>query len=107
MWPKIKKYGKYILIILAAAGLVALWITIRRWFPKKDQTGEAINGLRDVLQETGAQMIEANQQATVEIAAARDKENKVKGKLTEVVAIKDKGERRQGLADLYKEVSDG
>jgi len=109
MWPRIKKYAKYVGIALAGVGLVVLYVMVKSWLkPKPKDNGGLTEGtekLKDVLNEIGDRYTEANQQATVEIVAARQEEATVKQELAAVVAIKDKNERRQRLADLYNKVA--
>jgi len=105
--PTLKKYLKYALIVLAGIALVALWFAWQSW--KKKTTGDGgmtkeTETLKTVVTEIGAKMTEADQQATVEIAAARSEDAATKTKLAEIVKIGDKVERRQKLTDLYKQV---
>jgi len=109
MWPTIKKYGKYIVILGIGVLVVVAWVTVKQWLKKKqkDDAGltEGTEKLKDVIVEIKDQMTEANQQAAIEIAAGRSEETETKAKLSEVTKIKNKTERRQKLADLYKEVT--
>ena len=108
MWPTIKKYGKYALIILLGAGAIVLFVMVRSWWKKRgkaDDGSEHVERLADVINEIGEQMTEANHQAEVEIAAARSEEAALKGKLKKAVATTNKRERRRQLAELYAEVS--
>lgn len=107
MWPRVKKYAKYVGIALAAVGLVVLYVMIKSWLKPKPKDGltEGTEQLKDVLNEIGDRYTEANQQAAVEIVAARQEEATVKQELASVVAIKDKTERRKRLADLYNKVA--
>ena len=107
MLATVKKYGKYVLIILIGIILIAFWIAFQSWRKKADPDAGVTEGterLKDVTNEIGAQLTEANQQATVEVAAARASEDKTKTKLKEVIKIKNKVERRNKLSALYSEV---
>ena len=108
MWPTIKKYGKYALILLLGVGAVVLFVLVRSWLKKRgeaDDGSEHVEKLADVINEIGAQMTEAKHQAKVEIEAARAEESVLKATLKEVVSTTDKKTRRKRLADLYAEVS--
>lgn len=106
MIPTIKKYGKYVAILVVAAAAIVLWVAIKRWVKGKDKpTDDGSAGLAKVLNETKAKMTEASQVATVEIAAARTEEATIKTRLAEVVQIENPQERRDKLLALYQEVS--
>jgi hypothetical protein len=107
MLPTIKKIGKYVLIAVLGIGAIVLFIMVWSWWKKKDQADDGqkhVDTLGGVIEEIGAQMNEANQQATVEIEAGRDEEGKIKTELAEIVVMEDKVERRKKLADLYGRV---
>jgi len=102
----IKKYGKYVVVLLVAAGAIVLWVAIKRWIKSKDKpTDDGSAGLANILNETKAKMQEANQVSVVEIVAARTEETTIKTRLAEVVKIEDPQERRDKLLALYQEVS--
>lgn len=108
MLPTVKKVGKYILIALVGIGSIILFALVWSWWKKKDEKTddgqEHVDTLGNVIEEIGSQLNEANQQAGVEIKAARDEEGVIKNELKEIVAIEDKVERRKKLADLYRRI---
>ncbi len=107
LWPTIKKYVKYVAIILVGIGALILAILIYSWLKKKsvaDDGSVHVQKLGDVVTEIGSQLNEAHVQAEVEIAAGRDDETVTKEELKKVVAIKDKKERRQKLTEMYAKV---
>ena len=106
IWPTVKKYAKYAAILLVGAAVIVLYVAVKSWLKKKPEgPDEGAETLKGVITEIGSKMTEANHQATVEIAAARDEENTVKTKLEQAMKVEDKAERRRQLADLYEEVS--
>lgn len=107
-WPTIKKYGKYVLIVLLGVGAIILFLLIRSWLKKREQAddgSEHVQKLGDVIDGIKGNMAEANKQAEVEIAVSKSTEAGHKTELAEVVKIKDKPERRKRMAELYSKVS--
>ncbi len=105
-WAYIKKYAKYIVIILVGIFAVIAWIMISSWWKKlkaNENAGmsEGTETLTGVITEIGGKMTEADHQASVEIAVARGNENVTKGQLKETVGMKDKTKRRENLAAMY------
>lgn len=105
IWPLIKKYWKYGIILIVGAAALIFWIMISSWLKRNDTSGEGMTEgtetMKDVIGEIGNKMTEADQQASVEIAVARGKEGAKKEELQKVVKIKDKSERRKRMAAMY------
>jgi thiamine biosynthesis lipoprotein ApbE len=105
LWPTIKKYATYVAVVIVGILVVVgcVFFNGRR----KEDDGALTQGtelLKGVVAEIGQKMDDANQQAAVEIVAARTEDASVKAQLSEVIKINDKAERRQKLSDLYKQV---
>lgn len=107
-WPTIKKYGKYVLILLIGVGAIVLFLAVRSWLKKRelaDDGSEHVQQLGDVINGIKGNMAEANKQAEVEIAVSKSAEAGHKAELAEVVKIKSKPERRKRMTELYSKVS--
>lgn len=106
MIPNLKKYGKYALIAGGGVVLILGYIFITSWMKKRrigdEGMSEGTEELKDVINEIGNKMTEAEIQADVEIAVARGEEKAAKEELKEVVKIKDRADRRRRLAEMYK-----
>ena len=100
VWIFIKKWWKYLLIILGAI-LVLLYYM----FLKKSNPASPVNistKLQEGLVEVKEKLQEASNQAVIETVVAKQKHVEVKQKLKEVAKIKDNSERRKRLAELAK-----
>ena len=107
IWPTVKKYGKYVLLALLGVGAVVGYFALQSWRKKQtsDDAGvtegtetliKVIGGIKDNYRE-------ANDVATLEVAAARSDEKATKEKLKQVKKIKSKVDRRKHLADMMGE----
>ncbi len=104
-WPTIKKYLKYVVIILIAILAIVVFFMIRTWWKKRikaDDGTEHVLKLGDVIGEIQAQFTEANQQAEIEISAGRSEEQDLKDELELALLIKDKPKRRARMVELYE-----
>lgn len=107
-WPTIKKWGKYLLIILLGVGAIILFLLIRSWLKKKgtaDDGSEHVQKLEDVINGIKSNLDAADKQAKVEIAVSKSEESAHKEELAEIVKIKSKPERRKRMAELYQKVA--
>lgn len=106
MIPSIKKYAKYVGIVVAGVFLVLGYVFITSWLKRTRIGGEGLSGrtenLKDVLNEVGNKMSEAKMQADVEVAVARGKEQALKEELRDVVNLKDRRLRRHRLANMKR-----
>jgi len=107
-WPIIKKYWKYLGILLLGILSIILYVMVTRWLEKRkhaDDGSAEVQDLQGRLDEIGSQLKEAEHQAAVEVAVARSGEEKDKKELKETVALRDKTKRRERLVNLYSRVS--
>ena len=87
-WPNLKKWGKYVLIILIGIAAVVLFLMIRTWLKKREQAEdgtEHVQQLGNVIDGIRGDLTMANHQAEVEIAVSRSEEEALKGELATVV----------------------
>jgi len=106
-WPLLKKYGKYIGILVLGILGVVLYVMVTSWLRKRgsaDNGAEHVEDLQGKLTEIRAKLTEADQQAAVEVATARSGEAKDKEELKRVVKMPNKVKRRKAMVDLYNRV---
>lgn len=103
----IKKYGKYLIILLPAI-LIGIYVIFFRKKPTTvDDGSKETNALKDHINEIKDQLTEAHQQAAIEVAVAKTKNEEVKKKLEETTSIEDDEARRAKLLDLFDSVQNG
>ena len=99
--PLVKKYWKYLLILIPAAIILILKV-IQDTKNKKteNQTQATANATQTYIQEIKEQITEVQTVAKVEAAIAKTKNDETMQDLKEVQAIKDDRERRRKLAEM-------
>jgi phytoene/squalene synthetase len=104
-WIYIKKYWKYLLIILGALFVIAYYLFLR----KKDDIVDPLKSstkLADGLSEVKDKLTEVANTSTVEVAVAKAKHETVKEELADIAKEKDKVKRRGRLATLANRMRD-
>jgi membrane protein implicated in regulation of membrane protease activity len=94
----VRSYWKYALILLPA--LVVLVLKLLTAPKDGGKNPKAEQQLQNDIQEVKEKIIEAQKVASVEVTAARAKDNETQKKLIEIKAIPDVKERRRRLAEL-------
>lgn len=99
--PYVKKYWKYSLILLPALLIVAIKVINTRKETNKDKDiTNSATALNVAISEIKEDLNEAKITAAVEVTAAKTKDAVKIEELKEVIAIKNKSERRKKLAAL-------
>jgi len=100
IWIFLKKWWKYIIIVIGAIFVIAYYL----FFRKKDSkdTVEISTKLQEGLSEVKQQLQEVSDKAVVEVVAAKKEHIEVKKELKEIAQIKDNTVRRNRLASLAK-----
>jgi glucan phosphoethanolaminetransferase (alkaline phosphatase superfamily) len=99
--PIVKKYWKYLLILIPGALVLILKIIQDTTTKKKEGQAQASGSATQAhIQEIKDQVTEAQNRAKVEAAVAKTKNDETMQKLKEVQAIKDDRERRRQLAAM-------
>jgi len=99
-WIFIKKWWKYILIVLGAVLVITYYLFFRKSDPASPV--DISTKLQEGLSEVKEKLQEASNKAVIETVVAKKEHIEVKEQLKEVAQIKDNTERRKRLAMLAK-----
>jgi len=99
MIPRLKCWSKYLVVLLVGAVSILLVFLLSR--KSRARISEVQDIARSISQSLGA----ANQQAVLEIQAARMRDERLRERIRQVSRMKDPKARRERLLALYHEVS--